>query len=330
MPIGRLFRHAPAHYGLGQRANERCREDWMAFSKIAIVGFGEAGPVFGAAFLNAGVPRVSAYDILIDDPETAEKQRAKTEALGIEAAATIGEAVAGADVVLSTVTADQTVIAAGAAAPHLGADQTWFDLNSTSPKEKARAAALIERNGARFVEGAAMDTVPNFGAAVPILAAGETAAALAGSLNALGMAIEVAGPKLGAASSAKMLRSVLIKGFASLFAESMLAASKLGLAERVVKSLYVTFPGLDWNEVVSYYLGRYALHAKRQAAEMRASAETVEDLGVEPMMTRATAQRLQWAADLELARFYKAEGDPTIEDYVAAVAAAMEAAKVKA
>jgi 3-hydroxyisobutyrate dehydrogenase-like beta-hydroxyacid dehydrogenase len=172
-----------------------------------------------------------------------------------------------------------------------------------------------------------MDTVPNFGAAVPILAAGPTAAELAASLNALGMAIEVAGPKLGAASSAKMLRSVLIKGFASLYAESMLAASKLGLEETVVKSLTVTFPGLDWNEVVSYYLGRYAIHAKRQAAEMRASAETVEDLGVEPMMTRATAERLQWAADLDLARFYKPEGEPTIDDYVAAVTAATDAAK---
>jgi 3-hydroxyisobutyrate dehydrogenase-like beta-hydroxyacid dehydrogenase len=299
----------------------------MGYQKIAIVGFGEAGPVFAAAFLKAGVATVSAYDILIDDPKTADRQREKTAALGAEPAATIGEAVEGAEVILSTVTADQTVAAAGAAAPHLRQGQTWFDLNSTSPKEKARAAALVEANGARFVEGAAMDTVPNFGAAVPILAAGETAAELATSLNALGMAIDVAGPTLGAASSAKMLRSVLIKGFAALYAESMLAASKLGLEETVVKSLTVTFPGLDWNEVVSYYLGRYSIHAKRQAAEMRASAETVEDLGVEPMMTRATAARLQWAADLDLARFYKPEGEPTIDDYVAAVAAATEGAK---
>lgn len=302
----------------------------MAFQKIAIVGFGEAGPVFAAAFLAAGVPKVSAYDILIDDPETAEHQRDKTAALGVEPAGTIGDAVKDAEVILSTVTADQTVAAANAAAPHLGAGQTWFDLNSTSPKEKARAAALVEANGARFVEGAAMDTVPNFGAAVPILAAGEGAEALAAELNALGMAIEVAGPQLGAASSAKMLRSVLIKGFAALYAESMLAASKLGLQDTVVKSLYVSFPGLDWNEVVSYYLGRYAVHAKRQAAEMRASAETVEDLGVEPTMTRATAERLQWAADLDLARFYETAGQPTIDDYLAAVAAATDAAEIKA
>jgi 3-hydroxyisobutyrate dehydrogenase len=299
----------------------------MGFRKIAIVGFGEAGPVFAAAFLKAGVAKVSAYDTLIDDPGRADRQREKTVALGVEAAESIGAAVEDAEVILSTVTADQTVVAAGAAAPHLRQGQTYFDLNSTSPKEKARAAELVEARGARFVEGAAMDTVPNFGAAVPILAAGPTAAELAASLNALGMAIEVAGPKLGAASSAKMLRSVLIKGFAALYAESMLAASKLGLEETVVKSLYVTFPGLDWNEVVGYYLGRYAIHAKRQAAEMRASAETVEDLGVEPMMTRATAGRLQWAADLDLARFYKPEGEPTIDDYVTAVAAATEAAK---
>ena len=302
----------------------------MAFKKIAVVGFGEAGPVFAAAFVKAGVPEVSAYDILIDDPGAADPLRAKATALGVDLAETVDAAVTQASLILSTVTADQTVVAAGAAAPHLGKGQTYLDLNSTSPSEKAKAAALIEATGARFVEGAAMDTVPNFGAKVPILVAGETAEALAADLNAMGMRIDVAGPALGAASSAKMLRSVLIKGFAALFAESMVAAGKLGLQHQVVASLNVTFPGLDWHEVVGYYLGRSAIHAKRQAAEMRASAETVDALGVEPLMTRATAARLQWATDLDLARFYEPGAEPTIDDYLAAVAAATDAAASKA
>jgi len=296
----------------------------MAFTKIAVLGFGEAGPVFAAAFIDAGIAEVSAYDILLDDPASAARQRAKTEALGVVAAADTGTAVNGADLILSTVTADQTVLAAKAAAPYLQAEQSYLDLNSTSPRIKAEAAAAVEASGAAFVEGAAMDTVPNFGAKVPILIAGATAAALAVRLNALGMQVECAGPALGAASTAKMLRSVLIKGLAALFAESMLAAGKLGLQERIIASLGVTFPGLDWQQVIGYYLSRSGLHAKRQAAEMRASAETVDDLGVEPIMTNAIAARLQWAADLDLAAFYETGEAPSVEDYLNAVAAARQ------
>ena len=65
----------------------------MRFDKVAVIGFGEAGPIFAKAFLDAGAARVSAYDILIDDPATAAAQRAKTEALGIESAESSGQAV---------------------------------------------------------------------------------------------------------------------------------------------------------------------------------------------------------------------------------------------
>ena len=122
-----------------------------------------------------------------------------------------------------------------------------------------------------------------------------------------------------------MLRSVLIKGFAALFAESMIAANKLGLESRIIASLGVTFPGLDWEKEIAYYLGRSAIHAKRQAAEMRASAETVRDLGVEPLMTEATAARLQWAVDCGLTGHYDAGKPPAVADYTRAVTAAERA-----
>ncbi len=294
----------------------------MRFDKVAVIGFGEAGPIFAKAFLDAGATRVSAYDILMDDPATEAAQRAKTEALGIVPAATSEQAVAGAALVLSTVTADQTVAAAERAATAMAPGQIYLDLNSTSPRVKREAARAIEAAGASFIEGVAMDTVPNFGARVPLLISGPGADALAGELEAIGLNVECAGPALGQASSAKMLRSVLIKGFAALFAESMLAAGKLGLEGRIVDSLGITFPGLDWRAVIAHYLGRSAVHAKRQAAEMHASAETVEDLGVEPIMARAIAARLDLAASLDLASHYEVRKNPEIDDYLRAAEAA--------
>lgn len=291
----------------------------VPFRRVGVIGFGEAGPVFAGGLLAAGVAEVAAYDILQDDPGRGDAQRAKTTDAGVRPADTAAEAARGAELVISTVTADQTVPAAAAAARGLAAGQIYLDLNSTSPRVKAEAAACVQASGARFIEGVAMDTIPNFGIRVPLLVAGEGAGELAATLSAIGLRVQSVGEKLGAASSAKMLRSVLIKGFGALFGESMLAASRLGLEETVIASLYETFPGLDWRKEIGYYLSRSSIHARRQAAEMRASAETVADLGVEPLMTRAIAERLQWAADLGLPDIYEAGDEPTVDDFVRAV-----------
>jgi len=45
--------------------------DAQPYAKVAFIGFGEAGPVFGRALLDAGVAQVTAYDILTDDRATA-------------------------------------------------------------------------------------------------------------------------------------------------------------------------------------------------------------------------------------------------------------------
>src|SRR5438128_10276797 len=41
-----------------------------------------------------------------------------------------------------------------------------------------------------------------------------------------------------------------------------------------------------------------AIHAERRAEEAAMSAEALEEIGIEPIMTRSTVKRLQWVADL--------------------------------
>ena len=50
------------------------------------------------------------------------------------------------------------------------------------------------------------------------------------------------------------------------------------------------------NPKVAYNLGRMELHGMRRAAEMEESAETLAGLDVDPVMTRATAERHRRAA----------------------------------
>lgn len=269
-------------------------------TKIAFIGFGEAGSLIAAGLKDAGAGLTGAYDILIDAPEPPALLLSRADEIGVALARTPAEAVAGADIVISAVTTKKTLDAARGAARHLSPGQLWLDLNSTSPAIKRDAARVIEASNADFVEAAVMDLVPPHGHKVPMLLAGAKAALAVDLLHRLGMDVTAIGEEIGAASSVKMVRSVFMKGFTAILLESLVAAAELNAEDEVLKSLQVTFPGLDWKELADYYLPRLIQHAGRQAGEMISVAETLETLGIEPITAQATRQRLQWLADKQL------------------------------
>jgi Domain of unknown function (DUF1932) len=70
-----------------------------------------------------------------------------------------------------------------------------------------------------------------------------------------------------------------------------LAAARAGVIDEVAASMRNNYPGLDWAKIVPYNLERMAVHGERRAAEMEEVAETLRELGVEPLMTNATVKR---------------------------------------
>jgi len=105
---------------------------------------------------------------------------------------------------------------------------------------------------------------------------------------------------VGAAIAMKMVRSVMIKGLEALTQECFLAARAGGVEDRIIASLTQTFPTLDWAKIADYNLERMASHGIRRAAEMREVAQTLQDMGVEPLMTRGTIERQQRTGDAKL------------------------------
>ena len=76
-----------------------------------------------------------------------------------DAAEDMRAAVDGADLIFSTVTADQAFDAASSAAPWLKPGAFFFDLNSCAPSTKQKSAAVIEAAGGRYVDIAVMATI---------------------------------------------------------------------------------------------------------------------------------------------------------------------------
>jgi 3-hydroxyisobutyrate dehydrogenase-like beta-hydroxyacid dehydrogenase len=256
---------------------------------ICFIGFGEAGQAIASGLREAGVETMSAWDILFPQGD-GEKLRQAAEKIGVRRAGSTAEAVRGADMIISAVTAASSVDAAQSGKPHLAGQPYFLDINSVSPGRKQETAKLLG-GGARYVDVAVLAPIYPARHQTPMLLAGPHAEAVGPPLNALGMRVSVAGAEIGAAAAIKMVRSVMIKGIEALTLECFLAASRAGVIDEVAASMKNNYPGLDWAKIVTYNLERMASHGERRAAEMEEVADTLRELGVEPLMTMATVKR---------------------------------------
>ncbi len=255
---------------------------------IAFLGFGEAATAFLTGWGALRPAQVSAFDTLVESGDTRDALQARYARHRVKGAMSPQDAVGGADVIFSLVTADQALPAARAAAAFITPNALWLDGNSCAPDTKRAAAAVVTAAGGRYVDVAVMAPVHPKGHHAPLSVSGPDAAAAVARLRALDMRPTIVGDTVGQASMIKMLRSVMIKGIEALSAECFLAAHRAGVADAVIASLDVADPGADWHRRGAYHLERMMVHGTRRAAEMREAAATVAALGLSNIMTQAT------------------------------------------
>jgi protocatechuate 4,5-dioxygenase alpha subunit len=269
---------------------------------LAFIGFGEAAAAFVEGWANSCPARITAYDIKTAraDSVTREGKWKDYRRWNVVGCNTLGEALAGAKLVFSVVTADQAHVAARQAAAVIEPGTLYFDCNSCAPGTKRHAAKLIEAAGGRYVDVAVMAPVHPTLHKTPLLISGPHTTTALKMLGQLGMNTKLAIGDVGAASSIKMVRSVMVKGLEALVAECVLTGRKAGVDDVVLDSFEVTFPGFKWKERVGYMLERMMVHGVRRAAEMREAALTVAELGLPNDMSRATVEWQQRIGDLNL------------------------------
>jgi 3-hydroxyisobutyrate dehydrogenase-like beta-hydroxyacid dehydrogenase len=287
---------------------------------ICFIGFGEAGQALASGLREAGVARMAAWDILFPVAE-GERLKQAGEKIGVRLANSAAEAVGGADIVVSAVTAASSLEAARSVKPYLTGQPFYLDINSVSPGRKQETAKDLGA-AAKYVDVAVMAPVHPARHQAPMLLAGGQAEAIAPILREFDMRVAVAGPAIGAAAAIKMVRSVMIKGMEALTLECFLAATRAGVKEQVVASLSKSFPTLDWDGIIAYNLERMASHGTRRAAEMEEVADTLRELGVEPLMASATVERQREMGVLGRAPSVRATLKQGGEEILAAISAA--------
>jgi 3-hydroxyisobutyrate dehydrogenase-like beta-hydroxyacid dehydrogenase len=275
--------------------------------RISFIGFGEAGQAMAEGLRNEGVSPIAAWDILFPGPAGAKLVEAANKA-GVRVATSAPDAVRDADMIVAAVTAASSLEAAQSVAAHLQGLPFYLDVNSVSPGRKQATAKLLN-DVARYLDVAIVSAIHPLRHKSPMMLAGPFAQEAEPLLASLGMKTQVMGDTVGEAAAIKMIRSVMIKGIEAVTAECFLAASRAGLLDQVTASLKNNYPTLDWNKLSEYNIERMASHGIRRAAEMREVAETLRELGIDPLVTSGTIERQQQLG--EIGR------DPNIKDAVA-------------
>jgi len=287
---------------------------------IGFVGFGEAGSSIAGGLRAAGVERVLAYDIATNSPDRGDLIRSRAAKSGTSLTGSSSDLVEASDIVLSTVTSSSSLEAARQTARFLHSRHLYADLNSVSPALKREIGGVIAKTGARFVEAAVMAPVPPYGHRVPMLLGGDGAEAFIDTMAPLGMRMQRLPGDVGTAAAVKMCRSIVVKGLEALLCECVLGAVPYGAASHVFASLRESYPGLDWQKLADYTMGRVVVHGERRAREMEEVADTLRAIGVEPIMAEATARRQEWSARLDLKSHFGPDGPATYAEVLEVLA----------
>jgi 3-hydroxyisobutyrate dehydrogenase-like beta-hydroxyacid dehydrogenase len=262
-------------------------------TRVALIGFGEVGQILAEDL--AGRAEVAVWDIAFADPGSLPSRGLTRHR--VRAARGACDAVADAELVISAVTAAQDLEAARSAIGGLAPRAFFLDLNSCSPGQKRASAATVESAGGRYVEAAVMSPFAPKRIASPMLLGGPHAVAFLEAAAGLGFTgARAYADEIGRAAATKLCRSVMIKGLEALLTESMLAARHYGVEQEVLGSLSDLLPIPSWPATAQYMIARSLEHGARRAEEMREAVRTVDEAGVEPVMSVSIAERQAWAA----------------------------------
>ncbi|MEX2366187.1 MAG: DUF1932 domain-containing protein, partial [Pseudohongiellaceae bacterium] len=243
--------------------------------KTAIFGLGEAGSLIARDLFAAGV-EVRAYDPA--DVATPE---------GVIRHENPAAIVRDADMVFALTAAADAVQAMKQALEDIPATAIYADFSTAAAGLKQTLATLAHSAGFAFADVALLAIVPGHGIRATALVSGTGATEFARRMRPFGMPVNEIGDQAGDAATRKLLRSVMMKGLAAVTIEAMRAAQAAGCQDWLWQNLGDEISKANADTLARLVTGSQK-HALRRLHEMEASTTLLQELGIDPVMTRCT------------------------------------------
>lgn len=264
--------------------------------QLVFIGFGEAAYNISLGLKSEGFTSMAAYDAFAEDPERGALIRSRAQEAGI-CLVSLEEACREGAFLASMNSAKVALSVAQDILPKLSKGQVYVDLNSAAPTVEEAIDRLPRAEGVLFCDAGVMGTVPGNRHKVPMFLTGDGAKCFYEAFSDYGMKLTVLDAPAGGASAIKMLKSVVMKGLPQLMFESYAAAEKYGVLDTLAESLSESLNGKTVEKLSNTFIARTMIHAERRSAEMQDVVATLEALGVDASMSRATVSKLNALAE---------------------------------
>ena len=271
---------------------------------IGFVGYGEAAFNISLGLAGEGVTGIRAHDAMMNHEVMGRQVHNRAEKAGVTLVSSAKEVVEWADIVIAVVPPACAMDVCQEIKPFLRAGQLYADVSASTPASKEAMWEAVQDTGVLFVDVAMLGSLPKDKHKVPITASGIGAAKFQEVMTPLGMNITLAGDKPGSASAIKLVRSIFMKGIASLMIEMLQAADAYGVADEVVASVSKSMDGIPFTSHLDRLVTGTALHCVRRASELNGSIAMLEEAKLSPEMTVATQHRLEALTDYQFAQRY--------------------------
>ncbi|MGW7924760.1 DUF1932 domain-containing protein [Staphylococcus xylosus] len=257
---------------------------------IGFIGFGEVGKELSKGFSKYDVNRIYAYDPLLIGSDS-EKLSEVTEINYVEKAEIVAKQVL--SILFVAVPATKTVEAWSEISDVVANETVLVDLTTASSQEKNKVNEMMFDKGMTIIDAAILGALKVFQNEVPILASGEQTNKFIELGYQIGMNITKLNEKVGDATNFKFVRSIFTKGLSALLFEVMASADQLNISEEIYESITSTMDKDDFGEIISRYIKSNVKHSQRREKEMKNVSEFLEYHHMEPVMTKATIEKLQ-------------------------------------
>lgn len=272
--------------------------------KVGFIGYGEAAFNISFGLKNEGIEEIQANDAMMNHEVMGKQVHARANEAGVRLVESARDVAKWADILFAAVPSSFTMDVCNEIKDVLRADQIYVDVSASTPATKVAIWDAIKDTGVLFADAAMLGSLPKDKHKVPITASGNGAAKFYELMTPYGMKITLAGEKAGSASAIKLVRSIYMKGIASLMIEMLQAADAYDVTEEVVASISKSMDNIPFTSHLDRLVTGSALHCVRRAAELKGSIDMLNEEGISAEMTTATKHRLEALESYKFAEQY--------------------------
>jgi 3-hydroxyisobutyrate dehydrogenase-like beta-hydroxyacid dehydrogenase len=277
----------------------------MASVAVGLLHPGEMGSVIG------GIVRAAGTQVFWASEGRGTASRVRSETARLEDARTLAALVSQSGVILSVCPPHAAMDVARQVADHHFTG-IYLDANAVSPKTARAIGSLVERAGARFVDGGIVGPPPKTPGTTRLYLSGKEAEQLKALLKAGPMeAITLDGPP-GAASALKVAYAAYTKGTAALLMAIRALAIREGVDAALLQEWARSLPDLPARAEAA--IRGNVRKAWRFVGEMEESTATFSEAGLPDGFSRAATTVYR-----RLAEYKDVKESPSVAEIAAAL-----------